>query len=80
MQIFTTSQARQNLFKLVESTNQTSEPIYIVGKRNKAVLLSEEDYSAMLETLHILSIPGLKDSIIEMNNNSIEEYSEKIDL
>jgi antitoxin YefM len=80
MEIYTTSQARQGLFKLVDATNQTHEPVYIVGKRNKAVLISEEDYRAMIETLHIMSVPGLKESIIKMHNKSLEEYSENIDL
>ena len=80
MNIYTTSQARQELFKLVDATNQTHEPVYIVGKRNKAVLISEEDYSAMIETLHIMSVPGLKESIIKMDNDPLDEYSEKIDL
>ena len=80
MNIYTTSQARSDLFKLVDTTNQTHEPVYIVGKRNKAVLIAEEDYHAMLETLHILSVPGLKESILEMQNHPLEEYSEDIDL
>ncbi len=80
MNIYTTSQARNELFKLVDNANETHEPIYIVGKRHKAVLIAEEDYSAMLETLHILSVPGLKESIIEMNGKPLEEYSEEIDL
>ena len=80
MEIYTTSQARQDLFKLVDAANQTHEPVYIVGKRNKAVLISEEDYRAMVETLYIMSVPGLKDSIIEMNNKSLDEYSKDIDL
>jgi prevent-host-death family protein len=80
MEIYTTSQARNDLFKLVDTTNQTHQPVYIVGKRNKAVLISEEDYRAMLETLNIMSVPGLKESIIEMHNQPLEEYSEDIDL
>lgn len=80
MEIYTTSQARQDLFKLVDFANQTHEPVYIVGKRNKAVLISEEDYSAMLETIYIMSVPGLKESITEMQNQKLEEYSEDVDL
>lgn len=80
MEIYTTSQARHDLFRLVDATNQTNEPVYIVGKRHKAVLISEEDYRAMTETLHIVSVPGLKASIIEMHNKPIEEYSQDIDL
>lgn len=80
MNIYTTSQARHDLFKLVDAASETHEPVYIVGKRNKAVLISEEGYRAMLETLHIMSVPGLKESIIEMNNSSLEEYSDDINL
>jgi antitoxin YefM len=80
MDIYTTSQARQELFKLVDATNYNHEPVYIVGKRHKAVLISEDDYKAMLETLYIMSVPGLKESIIEMNNRPLQEYSENIDL
>lgn len=80
MEIYTTSQARNDLFKLVDSINQNHEPVYIVGKRNKAVLISEEDYRAMKETLHIMSVQGLKKSIIEMHNKPLDEYSENIDL
>ncbi|MDX2050691.1 MAG: type II toxin-antitoxin system Phd/YefM family antitoxin [Rickettsiaceae bacterium] len=80
MNIYTTSKARNELFKLLENINQTHEPIYIVGKHNKAVLIAEEDYSAMLETLHIMSVPGLKESIIEMHKKPLEEYSKEIDL
>ena len=80
MNIYTTSQARNNLFKLVDAAHQTHEPVYIVGKRHKAVLISEEDYRAMLETLHILAVPGLKESIINMHADSLENYCEVIEL
>ncbi len=80
MAIYTTSQARHDLFKLVNTINHTHEPVYIVGKRHKAVLISAEDYQAMVETLHIISVPGLKESIVEMHHKPLEEYSEVIDL
>ncbi len=80
MNIYTTIQAKNKLFKLINDTNQIHEPIYIIGKHNKAVLIAEEDYSAMLETLHIVSVPGLKDSIINMHGQPVQEYSKDIDL
>ena len=80
MEIYTTSQARQELFKLVDSTSETHDPIYIVGKRNKAVLISEDDYRAMVETLYITSVPGMKESIIKAQKEPIKNFSEKIDL
>jgi antitoxin YefM len=79
MDIYTTSQARPNLFKLIEHTNKTHHPVYIVGKRNKAVLIAEDDYRAMVETLYIASIPGMKDSILNASKEPIDTYSEKID-
>ena len=80
MQIYTSSQAKQDLLKLVDAAHQTHEPVYIVGKHHKAVLISEDDYNAMMETLYLTSIPGLKESILEMNDLPIETYSQHIDL
>jgi prevent-host-death family protein len=79
MEIYTTSQARANLFKLVEHIAEAHDPIYIVGKHNKAVLISEEDYRAMVETLYISSIPGMKESILSASQEPIESFSDKID-
>jgi len=79
MKIYTTSQARANLFELVQSTQESSEPVYIVGKKNKAVLISEEDYSAMIETLYLSSIPGMKESIFKASAEPIEKMSTTID-
>lgn len=77
--IYTTSQARANLFKLVESTARSHAPVYIVGKKHKSVLISEEDYRAMIETLYLTSIPGMKDSILNASQGPIETYSDTID-
>ncbi len=79
MEIYTTSQARANLFKLVEQAAQSHDPVYIVGKHNKAVLISEEDYRSMMETLYLISIPGMKDSILNSSKEPIENFSDKID-
>ena len=79
MEIYTTSQARANLFKLMDHTNQSHDPVYIVGKHNKAVLISEADYRAMMETLYLVSIPGMKDSLLEASKEPLETYTETID-
>lgn len=79
MKIYTTSQARTELFRLVDDANMTHNPVYIIGKRNKAVLIAEEDYRAMQETLHIISIPGMKESIIMAAKESDATCSEEID-
>lgn len=79
MNAYMPTQARPNLFKLMEEANQSHNPIYILGKNNKAVLLSEEDYRSMIETLYIMSIPGMKDSILNASKAPLSDFSESID-
>jgi prevent-host-death family protein len=57
------SQARANLFKLMEQAADSHEPIQINGRHRSSVLVSEEDWRAMQETLYLLSIPGMRESI-----------------
>ncbi|MBL4774686.1 MAG: type II toxin-antitoxin system Phd/YefM family antitoxin [Mariprofundus sp.] len=63
MQIFNATEARSNLYKLIDHAATSHEPIVITGKRNNVVLLSEDDWSSMNETLYLLSIPGMRESI-----------------
>ena len=57
------SRARATLFKLMEQAAESHEPIQIHGRRQSSVLISEEDWRAIQETLHLLSIPGMRESI-----------------
>jgi len=57
------TEARANLYKLVDQASEEGEPILITGKRNNAVLISEDDWRAVQETLYLLSIPGMRKSI-----------------
>ena len=66
--------ARKDLYNLVENAKLYSEPTLIVGKRGNAVLLSEDDWNAIQETLYLSSIPGMTESIIEGANTPIEDY------
>ena len=59
----TASKARENLYKLVDQTAVSHHPIQISGKRHSAVLIGEEDWRAIQETLYLLSIPGMRESI-----------------
>lgn len=79
MEFYNTSQARNNLFKIIDHVVASHEPTYIVGKQNKVVMIAEEDYRSLMETLHIISVPGLKESILEASKEPIEEFSETID-
>jgi antitoxin YefM len=63
MLTLTASEARANLYRLIDDTAESHEPIIISGKRNDAVLLSNEDWSAIQETLYLLAIPGMRESI-----------------
>ncbi|MGH2412468.1 MAG: type II toxin-antitoxin system Phd/YefM family antitoxin [Microcystaceae cyanobacterium] len=80
MEIIPVSQARANIFKLVDETNETHEPILITGKRGNAVLISESDWNSIQETLYLLSIPGMPESIIEAAQTPIEDCIEIGDL
>jgi antitoxin YefM len=78
MSIFTLSEARSKLFHLVDLTNTTHEPIHITGKRGNAVMISEEDYHAIQETIYLNSVKGLAESIIDASNEPLENCSDKL--
>ncbi len=63
MTTLTASKARVDLYKLLDRTAESHEPIQITGKRHNAVLVSEEDWASIQETLYLLSIPGMRESI-----------------
>ncbi len=63
MKTVTVTKARENLYKLIDLTNSEKEPIHITGKRGNAVLISEDDWRSISETMYLLSIPGMRDSI-----------------
>lgn len=65
MTTVTATEARKNLYRLLDELSQTHEPLQISGKRNTAVLVAEEDWQSIQETLYLLSIPGMRKSIIQ---------------
>lgn len=73
------SKARENLYRLVDETAETHEPVILTGKRHNAVLLSEEDWRAVQETLYLVSVPGMRDSIREGLAAPLEECDEDVD-
>lgn len=56
------TQARSRLYQLLDEAAESHEPIQITGKRSNAVLISEEDWRSIQETLYLVSIPGMRDS------------------
>ena len=65
MKTISVTKARSNLYKLLDEAQISGEPIQITGKRNNGVLLSEDDWRAISETLFLVSIPGMRESIRE---------------
>ena len=63
MDTISASDARSRLYNLIDETAASHMPVTITGKRNNAVLISAEDWSAIQETLYLLSIPGMRESI-----------------
>ena len=59
----TATEARSRIYELLDTTAQSHEPIQITGKRTNAVLVSEADWRSIQETLHLLAIPGMRQSI-----------------
>lgn len=79
MQTLTASEARANLYRLMDQTAESHQPIVIAGKRSNAVLLSAEDWEAIQETLFLLSIPGMRESIKAGMDEPIEAASKGLD-
>lgn len=65
MTTLTASEARANLYRLMDQVAESHQPITISGKRNDAVLISAEDWRATQETLHLLAVRGMRESIKE---------------
>ena len=63
MNTITASEARAGLYRLIDQTAESHKPVIISGKRANAVLVSEEDWSAIQETLYLLAVPGMRESI-----------------
>ncbi len=73
------TEARSRLYKLIDETAETHQPIIITGKRKNAVLLAEEDWNSINETLFLLSIPGMRKSIREGMDESLDDCEKKLD-
>jgi antitoxin YefM len=78
MTTLTATDARKRLYSLVDEVRESHEPVQIVGKRSSAVLVSEEDWRAIQETLYLTSIPGMRESIQEGLKTPVEECDEKL--
>ena len=73
------TEARAQLYTLIDQTNVSHEPVQITGKRGNAVLVSESDWRAIQETLYLVSIPGMRDSIVDGMKEPLSKSSKSLD-
>lgn len=74
----TVSEARANLYRLLDEAAESHKPIRIIGRRNNGVLVSEEDWTAIQETLYLLPVPGMRESIKKGMETPISSLVRKI--
>ena len=79
MSTITATQARSKLYRLIDDTVVSHQPVTITGKRGNAVLVSEEDWLAVQETLYLLSVPGMRESIREGLATPVDDCEQDIE-
>lgn len=79
MTTITAAKARSALYQLLDDVAVSHEPVLITSKRGNAVLIAEEDWRAINETLYLLSIPGMRESIIEDLNTPLAECDDEVE-
>ncbi len=79
MQTLSASEARANLYRLMDEAAQSHQPITITGKRSDAVLVSAEDWQAIQETLYLLAVPGMRESIKEGMAEPVDDCAKQLD-
>ena len=79
MTAVTATSARANLYRLIDQVNEESEPLTITGQRGNAVLIGEDDWRAIQETLFLESVPGVTESIRAARSEGVEAGSTELD-
>ena len=79
MTSITATEARRSLYTLLDDVAESHEPVQIAGKRNSAVLVSEEDWRAVQETLYLTSIPGMRASIRRGLKAPVDKCDKELD-
>jgi antitoxin YefM len=80
MKTISATDARSDLYNLIDRVGQEHEPVQITTKRGSAVLISMDDFSAMEETIYLLNIGGMRESIVEGMRTPISECADHVDL
>ncbi|MBC7161699.1 MAG: type II toxin-antitoxin system Phd/YefM family antitoxin [Immundisolibacter sp.] len=79
MSTLTASEARAGLYRLIDQAAESHQPVVIAGKRNSAVLVAAEDWEAIQETLYLLSVPGMRESIKEGMAEPVDACAKELD-
>ncbi len=79
MTTFNATEARSKLYALIDETTDTHQPIVITGKRGNAVLLAEDDWKAINETLYLVSVPGMRESIQEGMTTNLDDCDQELE-
>jgi len=79
MTTISATEARKQLYKLLDDVSQSHEPIQITGKRGSAVLVSEDDWRSVQETLYLVSIPGMRESLLKGMATPLDELEDELD-
>ncbi len=79
MTTITATEARSKLYRLMDLVAESHQPVVITGKRGRSVLVCEDDWRAIQETLFLLSVPGMRESIREGMEASVGDCSEALD-
>jgi len=79
MSTLSATEARSKLYRLIDQTSLSHEPIVITGKRGNAVLISEDDWRSIQETMYLLNITGMRESIREGLTTPVEDCKEDLD-
>ncbi len=79
MTTITATEARKKLYNLIDEVQESHDPVQITGKRGNAVLISEDDWHAVQETLYLVSIPGMRQSIRKGMATPVDELEEQLD-
>ena len=79
MTTVTATEARKQLYKLIDDVADSHEPVQITGKRGNAILVGEDDWRSVQETLHLVSIPGMRESILQGMATPVEDLDDQLD-
>ena len=79
MRTISATEARQNLYRLIDEVTANSEPLHIVGPRSEVVVVSAEEWRGIEETLYLLSIPGMRESLLEARAGPFDDCDGEIE-